>query len=80
MRRRRRQAMITTHSPDLLADRGIRADETIVLAPGAEGTRVISAAEQAEILPALRAGMSVRDVARAATAERSGQLPLFKGS
>jgi predicted ATPase len=61
--RRKRQLFVSTHSADLLSDRGIGADEVILLLPDPEGTKVQSAAALPEIENALLGGLSVADVA-----------------
>ncbi|MCU6500656.1 AAA family ATPase [Rugamonas sp. A1-17] len=42
-RRIKRQVFISTHSEDLLSDKGIAADEVLRLEPGKDGTKVLSA-------------------------------------
>jgi len=58
---RKRQVLISTHSIDLLSDPGIGGEEILMLNPGLEGTKVIPAAEIAEIHALLEAGMSVAE-------------------
>lgn len=61
-RRGGRQIFLSTHSPDLLRDTGIGLDETLLLAPKKEGTRVGSAASVSEIRRLLDAGLSLAEV------------------
>lgn len=57
------QIMLTTHSPELLTDEGIRADEVLVLTPTADGTEgsVLSADPRA--VQDLDDGLNVAEVA-----------------
>lgn len=57
------QIMLTTHSPELLTDEGIRADEVLVLTPTADGTEglILSAGPQA--VEALDERLTVAEVA-----------------
>lgn len=61
---RGRQVFLSTHSAELLSDRGIRGEETLLLEPSeSEGTKVIEAAEDKEIHALLEGGMSIADAA-----------------
>lgn len=62
-RRRRRQVIISTHSSDMLADRGIGGEETLLLKPDQEGTTVQVAASIATIRDLLESGFSVAEAA-----------------
>jgi predicted ATPase len=55
-----RQLLISTHSEELLRDKGIGADEVLLIEPDPEGS-TISTATEAE-RKALRNGLSVADV------------------
>lgn len=55
---KKRQVLITTHSLDLLSDKGISLDEILVLSPSAEGTIVLAASSIPEIKAMLEGGMS----------------------
>ncbi len=55
---KKRQVLITSHSMDLLMDRGISLDEILVLSPTAEGTIVKTASSIPEIKLMLEAGMT----------------------
>jgi len=56
-----RQVFISTHSPDLLSERGIGGEETLLLVPDREGTGVHTAASIREVRDLLKAGLSVAD-------------------
>ena len=55
---RKRQVMISSHSTDLLNDRGISLNEVIVLEPASEGTKASVSANIEEVKQMLNAGMS----------------------
>jgi predicted ATPase len=55
---RKRQVMISSHSADLLNDRGISLNEVIVLEPATEGTKASVASNIEEVREMLHAGMS----------------------
>ena len=55
---RKRQVVITTHSFDLLKDRGVSQHEILLLEPSPNGTKIISAANKKEIGTMLESGMS----------------------
>lgn len=80
-RKRRRQIIVTTHSSDLLSDKGIAPDETLLVHPDREGSRVELAASDHQILALLKAGLSIADTALPAVApQRPDQLALFDDS
>ncbi len=58
----KRQIILSTHSADLLSDRGIGGEEVLLLRPGIEGTEVRSADTMTEIKTLLDSGLSVADV------------------
>jgi predicted ATPase len=60
-RRRKRQLFISTHSEDLLADKGIGGEEVLILTPDREGTSAVSASSVPEVRTLLEAGLSVGD-------------------
>ncbi|MGH9722771.1 MAG: AAA family ATPase [Bryobacteraceae bacterium] len=62
-RRRKRQIFVSTHSWDLLSQKGIGGEEVVLLTPHQEGTRVELASSVDEIRDALEEGLSVADVA-----------------
>ncbi len=77
-RRSGRQIFVSTHSPDLLRDEGIGLDETMLLVPGAEGTKVVPAGSDREVRALLEGGLSLADVAIPRTRpENAAQLALF---
>lgn len=77
-RKSKRQLFVSTHSADLLFDRGIGAEEVLVLAPQKEGTVVQPASSIASIHKALESGLSAGDVLPAHTQPHSlQQLELF---
>jgi predicted ATPase len=55
---KKRQVLISTHSLDLLSDKGISLDEILVLSPSAEGTLVETASSIPSIKLMLDGGMS----------------------
>jgi predicted ATPase len=57
-KRRRRQVLISTHSDDLLGERGIDGGEVLMLTPGPEGTEVRTAADVEDIRALLEAGFT----------------------
>jgi predicted ATPase len=78
-RRRRRQVIVSTHSSDLLSDRGIGAEEVFLLIPGREGTETKLAAERTEVTALLEEGMSVGEAVTPLTAPtQANQLDLFE--
>jgi predicted ATPase len=60
-RQTKRQVMLSTHSPDLLSDKGIGGEEVLRLIPGPEGTEVQVATSQKEIKDLLEGGLSIAD-------------------
>ena len=73
-----RQVVMSTHSADLLQDKGIGMDEVLLLIPAGEGTEVHSAGSKFEIRQLLEAGLSMADAAIPYTRpEKSGRLPMF---
>ena len=77
-RRRSRQLLVSTHSWDLLSEKGIGGEEVLLLTPGIEGTEVVLASSLKEIRNLLEAGLSVADAALPRTAPANlSQLDLF---
>ncbi|MCH8149445.1 MAG: AAA family ATPase [Planctomycetes bacterium] len=62
-RKNRRQVLISTHSAELLSDKGVGPDETLLLVPSPEGTTVRRASEYKDIRDLLEGGLSIGDVA-----------------
>ena len=77
-RKTRRQIMLSTHSPDLLADAGIGLDEVFLLAPSKEGTKISAAGAFRDVVALLDSGLSMAEAVLPKT-EPMGteQLPLF---
>ena len=79
-RRTRRQVILSTHSPDFLRDEGIAADETLLLRPDNNGTRVDVAAADPTVSLLLENGASMADAVLPQTAPKEeGQLALMFG-
>jgi len=73
----RRQVILTTHSYDLLSNRGIAGEEVLMLIPDEEGTIVKNASDIEEINFLLNSGLSIGDVAIAKTTpKKASQLSL----
>lgn len=77
-RARKRQVLISTHSTEMLSDRGIDAREILMLTPSVEGTHVKPAASVPEIQALMEAGMSAAEAVIPHTEpEKVEQLELF---
>ncbi len=63
---RGRQVIMSTHSPELLRDKGIAPDEVFLFVPG-KGTEVTSTDSRQDILRVLEAGLSMGDALLAKT-------------
>ncbi len=75
---KKRQVFITTHSMDLLSDKGISLDEILLLAPSAEGTEVNTASSVPEIKAMLEGGMTPASAILPRTKPKNiNQLTLF---
>jgi predicted ATPase len=78
-RQKKRQLIISTHSPDLLSDPGIGGEEVLLLTPSDEGTRVEVASSNQEIRDLLEGGLTIADAALPKTIPPSlAQLDLFE--
>jgi predicted ATPase len=55
---RRRQILVSTHSADLLSDKGISGEEVLLLNPVEEGTEVIQASSMRQIRELLKQGFT----------------------
>ncbi len=73
----RRQVILTTHSYELLSNKGIDGEEVLVLIPDREGTSVKSAMFRPDINTLLSAGLSVADAAMTRTAPRNVDQLIF---
>ena len=67
-RRRKRQIFVTTHSAELLSDKGIGGEEVVLLAPSKEGTVAHVSSGVADIRRLLEAGLSAADAVLPRTA------------
>ena len=67
-RRGKRQMFVSTHSWDLLSDKGIGGEEVIMLVPAKEGTELHVAGDDPEVLSLLNSGLSIADAALPKTA------------
>lgn len=63
LRRKSTQIFVTTHSWDLLSDKGIAAEEIVVLTPSSEGTKAQVGAQNEAIRSMLESGLSAADAA-----------------
>ncbi len=73
-----RQIIVSTHSPELLAEEGIGLDEVLILKPAAEGTHVRQSKSLSEVTRLVSAGIPLPDVLQANTAPSNPvQLLLF---
>jgi predicted ATPase len=78
-RQKRRQIIISTHSPDLLSDPGIGGEEVLLLTPSDEGTRAELASSIEEVRDLLEGGLTVADAALPKTVPVSlSQMDLFE--
>jgi predicted ATPase len=78
-RKRKRQIIISTHSVDLLSQKGIGGEEVIMLEPGQEGTEAHLASGDAEVRDLLEGGLSIADAALPRTRPAGlHQLGLFE--
>lgn len=60
--RRNRQVLISTHSAELLSDKGIGGEEVLLLNPTNEGTEVKAASDLVDVRSLLDSGIAVGDV------------------
>jgi predicted ATPase len=67
-RQKGRQVMISTHSVDLLSDKGIGGEMVLVLIPSREGTEIRLSSSDREIVVLLEGGLSVADAVLPLTA------------
>jgi len=76
-RKRKRQIFVSTHSWEMLQDRGIGGEELVMLEPNNEGTVATVASKSADIRKLLSSGLSIAEVALPRTAPPNlEQLPL----
>lgn len=62
-KKKKRQVILSTHSADLLSDKGIGGEEVLILTPDPEGTKVEVASSIQEVENLLEAGLSVAEAA-----------------
>ncbi|SFE19208.1 AAA family ATPase [Thermophagus xiamenensis] len=75
---KKRQVLITSHSPDLLSDKGISLDEILVLMPSTEGTTVQPASSLPSFKKMLEGGMTPAQAILPSTKPKDiSQLALF---
>ena len=60
-RKRKRQIILSTHSAELLSDKGIGGEEIIMLSPSKEGTEVRTASSHPDVVALLRTGFSAAE-------------------
>jgi len=60
-RRTGRQLLVSSHSSDLLADPGIAPDETLLLTPSPDGTKVTRAKDDEQIVALLDGGATMAE-------------------
>jgi predicted ATPase len=76
-RKRRRQIFVSTHSWEMLEDKGIGGEDVVLLRPSAEGTVAVVASTDDNIRKMLSSGLSAADVVVPQTAPTTlGQLSL----
>jgi predicted ATPase len=67
-RRRRRQIFVSTHSWEMLQDKGIGGEDVVLLQPSSEGTMATVASSDEDIRRMLSSGLSIAEVAVPRTA------------
>ena len=72
-----RQIIMSTHSADLLQDKGIGMDEVLLLMPANEGTEVHTAGSMSEIRQLLEAGLSMAEAAIPYTSPENSKQLMF---
>ncbi len=70
-KQKRRQVIMTSHSADLLADKGISLHEILVFTPDKEGTKIDVAVDIAEVRAMLEDGMTPGDAILPRTAPKN---------
>lgn len=77
-KKRVRQVLISTHSPDLLSDEGIAPEEVVLLVPTENGTEVRRAVDDSQVRTLYESGLSMAEAVLPQTAPpRVQQLALF---
>jgi len=78
-RQKRRQIIVSTHSPDLLSDPGIGGEEVLLLTPSNEGTTVQLASSIQDVRDLLEGGLTIAEAALPKTVPKSlAQMDLFE--
>jgi predicted ATPase len=77
-KQKRRQVIMTSHSADLLADKGISLHEVLVFTPDKEGTKIDLAVDIAEVRAMLEGGMTPGDAILPRTAPKNIQQLLLE--
>lgn len=76
--KKKRQILISTHSADLLSDKGIGGEEVLLLMPDPEGTKIDLASSIKDVTLLLEGGFSVAEAALPRTEPKNiMQLSLF---
>jgi predicted ATPase len=76
-RKQKRQVVISTHSADLLSDKGIGGEEVLLLTPTPEGTEVQVASAIREVRDLLEGGFSAAEAVIPRTEPKAGQQLLL---
>jgi predicted ATPase len=76
----KRQVIVTTHSHEILNNKGISAEEVLLISTdGEEGSRIVESASLPEVKAYLQAGNSIGDLIISRTAPKNiNQLTLFE--
>lgn len=78
LKKKQRQVILSTHSYELLNDKSIGGNESLIITPSREGSEITTASSNHDIDVLLKSGMSVADAALPRTAPKSiEQLSLF---
>jgi len=75
--KQKRQVVVSTHSADLLSDKGIGGEEVLLLTPTVEGTKVQVASGIQEVRYLLEGGLTVADAVMPRTEPQAGQQLSF---
>lgn len=74
-----RQVLVSTHSSELVSDKGIGAEEVLMLQPEREGTKAVVGEDDIQIRTLLEAGATVAEAVLPATEPKDArQLDLFE--
>jgi len=77
-KQKKRQVIMTSHSADLLRDKGISLHEVLILTPNKEGTKIEAAINIAEVRAMLEGGMTPGDAILPRTAPKNIQQLLLE--